>query len=391
MTDRTNKDEPLSRDHPGRRSVVRGLAGGLLAAPVLVAGGQAMAENSAKTKASKAGSAGPGVKVTGTMPMLPDLAKVMPDTPALLDALATEFAPVAAKLATQQSYWVAFNGWITNRLSGPALLGETPVNELGAQTWAVLASAYWGGMELRQNWGMPPAMERLGIKISRPFADLQKTLADAMIERMAALNGGGEKCLQLLQKLLHDDTAMGVIWSIAYNAGCQVVKTEDPPIGQRRPHRKPQPSAVRINTRDFMRVDYDLPSPDYLKIWRSNFEKAVTAHPDTYEKVIVGEPGQLDPRDIWKRGVVFGNKTWGGGANDMWTEAYYDDVLHWSTVVNFGVEAAGQAAFVALINRDAEIARRAVMGNALYIGMASGWLMGMLDVEGKMADVHPRA
>src|SRR5690606_28519780 len=98
----------------------------------------------------------------------------------------------------------------------------------------------------------------------------------------------------------------------------------------------------------------------------------------------VGNPGQMNGRDIWKKAVGFGNTTWGAGANDMWTTEYFDDVLHWSTVVNFGLEAAGQAAYVAVINKDEDIAKRAIMGNAIYLGMASGWLMGMLDVDGKL-------
>jgi len=208
-----------------------------------------------------------------------------------------------------------------------------------------------------------------------------------VIKRQAALDGGGDHCLQILPSLLHDDTGMGALWATAYNAGVQVMKTEDPPVGQRRPQRTPRPSAVRINARDFMRVDYDLPAPQYLKVWRSAFERAVTANPQTYEKIIVGESGQKDLRDIWKHGVGFGNTTWGSGANDPWSTAYFDDVLHWSTVVNFGMEATSLAAFVALINQDPEAAKRAVMGNSMYVGMSYGWLMGMLDTGGKLPKV----
>jgi hypothetical protein len=327
------------------------------------------------------------LRVKGSAPLVPALAEAIDEAPALMDALATEFAPIAAQLATQQSYWIAINGWITDRLSGPIMEGEVGVESLGEQAWAAYASACWGGMELRENWGMPPAMDRLGIKIAPPFAEPQQTIADNIALRVAALKAGPERCLGILPALMHDDGGMGAIWSTAYNAGCQVVKTEDAPVGQRRPHRTPRPSAVRINARDFMRVDYDLPTPHYLKVWRSAFERAVTANPEAYEKAIVGEAGQTDLRAIWARGVGFGNTTWGQGANDMWTDAYFDDVLHWSTVVNFGLEAVSLAAFVAVINQDAEAARRAVMGNALYVGMPSGWLVGMLDTGGKLPTV----
>src|ERR1700749_4136806 len=89
--------------------------------------------------------------VEGTPLMVPDLAKVIDEAPALMDELATGFAPLAAQLATQQSYWIAINGWITDHLSGPIMDGEVGVERLAAQCWAVYATAYWGGMELREN------------------------------------------------------------------------------------------------------------------------------------------------------------------------------------------------------------------------------------------------
>jgi hypothetical protein len=318
--------------------------------------------------------------------MIPALAEAFDEAPALMGVLATEFAPTAAQLATQQSYWVAINGWITDRLSGPIMNGEVDAERLGEQAWAVYATAYWGAMELRENWGMPPALDRLGIKVAPPFAEPQQSIADNFALRMEALTGAPERCLEILPALMRDE-GLGAIWGTAYNAGCQVVKTEDPPIGQRRPHRAPRPAAVRINTRDFMRVDYDLPSPKYLKVWRSAFERAVTANPEAYEKAIVGEPGQTDLRAVWKHGVGHGNTTWGQGANDIWTTEYFDDVLHWSTVLNFGLEVVSLAAFVAVINQDAEAARRAVMGNTLYVGAIYAWLIGLLDTDGKLPAV----
>ena len=136
-----------------------------------------------------------------------------------------------------------------------------------------------------------------------------------------------------------------------------------------------------------MRVDYDLPTPQYLKVWRSAFERAVTADPVAYERTIVGEPGQTDLRDIWKRGVLYGDTTWGGDANDQWTQEYFDETVQWSSVLNLGLEAVGLAAFVAVINQDPEAARRSVMGNALYAGATSAWLLGLLDTGGKLPTV----
>jgi hypothetical protein len=63
-------------------------------------------------------------------PLVGNLAGAVTEAPALMDALATEFAPTAAKLATQQSYWIAINGWITDRLSGPIMDGEVGVESI---------------------------------------------------------------------------------------------------------------------------------------------------------------------------------------------------------------------------------------------------------------------
>src|SRR6202008_1625341 len=101
--------------------------------------------------------------VKGHTPLQPNLAKVMPEAPAVMDALASEFAATAARLATQKAYWIAFNGWMTDRLSGPIMENKVAAKDLAGQAWAVYATAYWGGMELRENWGMPPVIQRLGI------------------------------------------------------------------------------------------------------------------------------------------------------------------------------------------------------------------------------------
>lgn len=327
------------------------------------------------------------LRVQASAPLLPDLAAVVTEAPALMAALATEFAPTAAQLSTQRAYWLAINGWITDRLAGPVMEGKVRAESLGEQAWAVYASSYWGGMELRENWGMPPVIQKLGIKILPPFVEIQQGVAHNLAQRVATLTRGGDHCLQILAALMRDDSTSGTLYPMAYNAGVQVVKTEDPPVGQRRAHRPPKPAAVRINTRDFMRVDYDLPTPHYLKVWRSAFERTVTSDPAAYERAIVGEPGQTDLREIWKRGVLYGNTTWGGDANDQWTQDYFDETVRWSSVLNFGLEAVGLAAFVAVINQDPEAATRAVMGNALYAGATSGWLLGLLDTGGKLPTV----
>jgi hypothetical protein len=325
---------------------------------------------------------------TSGPPLVPELAAVMPAAPALIDRLASEYAPTAATLSTPQAYWTGFNGWMTDRLSGPIMEGRVTADEVGEQAWAIYASSCWGGMELREHWGMPPALKNMGMTPpTPPFAEVQQGVVHLMTQRMDAVRGGGDRCLQLLPSILREPSTSSPIHGVGYNAGVQVVKTEDPPIGQRRPHRQPKPSVVRINGRDFMRVDYDRPTPDYLKVWRSAFERAVTSDPDAYEKIIVGDEGEANLRDLWKNAVAFGNTTWGGDSQDVWTDEYWEETIRWSSILTFGMEAAGLAAFVALINQDPDAATRAVMCNALYLGATPGWLVGLLDVEAALPEI----
>jgi hypothetical protein len=353
-----------------RRVLLGGLAG------LSVLGGMAASGASAQPTPSPAGQR----RLKGEAPLMPALARVMPASPELMNALATEFAPLAAQLESQQSYWLSFNGWITDRLSGPAMEGKTSVAELGGHAWAVYASSVWGGIELCRNWGMPPLLEARRAAMPPPFTQIQQDIADRMTQHLTALAGGGEACLKALPALMRIDSTPGIIFTMAYNAGVQVILTEDPPIGKRRPNQPPRPSAVRINPRDFMRVDYDLPIPYYLKLWRSKFEEAVASNPQGYEKVIAGGPGDKNLRDIWQHGVGFGNTTWAGSVTDKWSNGYFNDSLRWSSVLNFGLEAIGLAAFVALVQQDGEAARRAIMAHALYAGATSGWFIGLLDV-----------
>jgi hypothetical protein len=266
--------------------------------------------------------------------------------------------------------------------------GKVGVDEVGEQAWAIYATSCWGGMELREHWGMPPALKNLGMTPPQPpFADVQQGVVQLLTQRLEAVRAGGDACLALLPSILREPSTSSPIHGVGYNAGVQVVKTEDPPIGQRRPHRQPKPSVVRINGRHFLRVDYDMPVPQYLKVWRSAFERAVTGNPEAYERILAGEEGQTDLREIWKNAVAFGNTTWGGDAQDVWTDAYWEETIRWSSILTFGMEAAGMAAFVAVINQDPEAARLAVLCNALYLGATPGWLVGLLNTEAKLPEI----
>jgi hypothetical protein len=324
----------------------------------------------------------------GAPPLVPELAALMPTAPDLMDRLVSEFGPTAATLSTTQAYWAGLNGWMTDRLSGPIMEGKVTADQIGAQAWAIYASSYWGALELRGHWGMPPALKNMGMTPpAPPFAEVQQGIVHLMTQRMAAIRGGGDHCLAILPSILREPSTSGPVHGVGYNAGVQVVKTEDPPIGQRRPGRPLKPSVVRINGRHFMRVDYDLPVPRYLKEWRSGFERAVAAHPDAYSELIAGQVGDANLEDIWKSAVAFGNTTWGGSAQDNWSDAYWEETIRWSSILTFGMEAAGLAAIVAVLNSDREAATRAVMCNALYLGATPGWLVGLLDTGAELPQI----
>ena len=253
--------------------------------------------------------------------------------------------------------------------------GKVTADEIGAQAWAVYASSYWGGMELREHWGMPPAMKRHGHDAAH--AALPRSAAghrQLMAQRMAAIRDGGDACLRLLPSILREPRRRVPSTAWATTPGSRWSRPRIRPSASAGPTARPKPSVVRINGRDFLRVDYDRPIPQYLKVWRSAFERAVTAHPDAYENLLAGGDGEASLRDIWRNAVAFGNLTWGGDAQDNWTEAYWEETIRWSSILTFGMEAAGLAAFVALLN-DTRRRRRPVLCNALYLGgpRRAGW------------------
>src|ERR1700721_1410847 len=152
------------------------------------------------TKATEAGERQDRIALGGTAlhleggspPLIDELAALMPAAPALMDRLVSEYAPTAATLTTPQAYWVGLNGWMTDRLSGPIMEGKVTPDDIGGQAWAVYASSYWGALELREPWGMPPAMKRMGMTLpTPPFPDVQQGIVALMNQRMAAAPAGG--------------------------------------------------------------------------------------------------------------------------------------------------------------------------------------------------------
>ena len=102
---------------------------------------------------------------------------------------------------------------MTDRLSGPIMEGEIAPDEIGEQAWAIYATSYWGGMELREHWGMPPALKNIGMTPPEPpFTEVQQGMVHLMTQRMTAVRAGGEACLQLLPAILREPSPSAPIY-----------------------------------------------------------------------------------------------------------------------------------------------------------------------------------
>jgi hypothetical protein len=206
---------------------------------------------------------------------------------------------------------------------------------------------------------------------------------------VAGAAGAAGAVRDLLGVLMREEPCTGMLHGTAYNSGyCEVV-CEKAPLGELPAHLVGETGSIRANPRDFMRLDYSLVTPVWLREWRTAFEIAVRAEPDAFERVIAGDGTQKDLRDLWTEALAWGHNNWGGSSLDDWTQAYYDDMRYYSVVFNFGLEAVSLASFVALVTGDDEAALRALRGNTLYCGSWGAAVMGLLDVDGRLPEVVP--
>jgi hypothetical protein len=222
---------------------------------------------------------------------------------------------------------------------------------------------------------------------TEPTADSVADLVTKLSARQTALAGGGTALLATLPLLLREEPCTGTLHGTAYNSGyCEVV-CESPPLGELPAHLRVETGAIRVNPRDFMRIDYAMEAPSWLKRWRTAYEISVRAHPDEFERVVAGAGGAKDLRDIWTEALAWGHNNWGGQSLNEWSQGYYDDVLDASVIYNFGLEAVSLASLVALVEGDEVAATRAVTGNALYLGSWGAAVMGLIDPDGKLPAV----
>lgn len=369
--------------HTTRRKLIKTLGGGaaILGLSGLAGSRAAFAQQNRGIATMKDG------KLNRFVPLITGLEQVMPPQPQLLDDMLADYAPRAESLATQKAYWLGFSSWVADSACGRIVDQDLNLTELGSLAWGVHTTSYWGGVELRKYWG-PPSFAKLK-DMPPPFDSAQGEMLKNFTSRAKVIQSGGDDSLALLAELMRDDdTRTAIMYTMAYNAGLQVIKTEDPPLGQRRPMRPAKPSIVRINSRQFMRVDYELVTPVYLRKLRSDYELAIKQNPDNFERALKGDNGQLDLRDVWQRGVDHGYSTWGGNdSQDHWSQDYFDESVHWTLVLSFGLEATALVAMVALINRDQGLAKKALMMNTLFLGATPGWMLGLLDDKAKLPEL----
>jgi hypothetical protein len=336
--------------------------------------------------------ADPGVAVRwhvdGAPPWFPNLATVLEPAPDLLDELFTEFSPIGAALRTQDSFWLGFHTWVVERFIAQELRGVAAADQRAA-IWAVYATSYWSMLELTLHFGVPPAVINLGMEAVAPSEDSVSDLVTKLTGRQEALAGDGTDLVALLATLMREEPCTGTLHGTAYNAGyCEVI-SEHVPLGELPVHLDVTTGAIRANARDFMRLDYAIPVPEWLSEWRTRFEIAVRANPDAFDAALAGDGAQKDLRAIWGEALDWGHNNWGGQSLDKWTQEYFEDVLHWSLVFNTALEGVSLAGFVALVDRDADAALRAVRANTVFLGSWGAAVMGLLDVDGHLPTAVP--
>jgi len=115
----------------------------------------------------------------------------------------------------------------------------------------------------------------------------------------------------------------------------------------------------------------------------------VTAHPDAYENLLAGGDGEASLRDIWQNAVAFGNLTWVGDAAGQLDRGLLgrDHPLELDPHIRHGRRRdlpPSSRCSTPMARRP----RAPVLCNALYLAATPGWLVGLLDNRGGLAQDH---
>jgi hypothetical protein len=329
--------------------------------------------------------------VQGEAPWFPNLTHVMDPAPDLLDRLVTEWDAIGGDLEQDGAFWLGCHLWMADKLAGEALSGKEAV-PLRQGVWAIYMSGYWCNVELQRVYGIPDALINFGMEATVPTEDSLADMVAKLRLRQEMLSKGGDALLDYLQELLREEPCTGALHGDAYNAGVMAIWSGTGPLGERPSHLEVQMGGpVRTNPRDFLNIDYPIPTPSWLDEWRARFEVAVRQRSTEFEAIISGEGSRTDLRDMWRQALAWGSNNWGDNVNslDRWSQEYFNAQLFWGTVFNFGLEGVSLAALVALLERDEEAARRAVSANALQLGAWGPAVMALIDPSGSVPVLVP--
>jgi hypothetical protein len=313
------------------------------------------------------------------VPFFPAMAATMDPAPDALRRLAGEFQPEAEKI-DPTAYWIGLHFWVAERLSAAAVRDGFPTDSvtLRQARWLMYATCYLAGLEQRKYASLPApdgmfapptAESTAGLATElKAIDDALAGLPDARFDLIAAR-------LRAAPGVVAGDTMIvgSMLVNTAYNTFYLITIGEAPPLGDRNPSLQQYCEGnVVADPAKLLQIGYAEPVPDWLAAARKTYEEAAAQHPDELERVLVGaEPddvagGPNDLRTLWASAADIARSVWGSDATAGWTQAYYDVNMAGTVKWNWGLEAISFMALTALVQHDATLAGRALVGASLF-------------------------
>ncbi|SHN16505.1 hypothetical protein [Cryptosporangium aurantiacum] len=329
------------------------------------------------------------------LPFFPAMAEAMDPAPDLLRSLADEFHPIAEQRRLDPTAsWIGFHFWLADRFNAAAMRnGFTSGVTLRQARWLLYATCYWGGAEQRKYVAQPLPPEIF----TPPTAESTSGMSAALAALDAAVAGSAADKFDLITTLLRTapeamkgDTAIigSLLFGAAYDTFYLITIGEAPPLGQRNPLLRPyQADNVVADPTQFLEVGYADPIPSWLASARQAFEEAKGRNPAEFERILVGSaPGDVpggpnDLRTLWASAPATASTNWGGDATGGWTQGYFNASMHGNVRWNWGLEAIALTALTGLLQRDAQLADRALVGNSLYVTAWSAFFFGFISAS----------
>lgn len=350
--------------------------------------GTASSGDALVSKAARMSVAGPLIAdparrwhVQGGAPWFPEMAAVLKPAPEKLDALLNDYAPIAAKLHSQNSFWICFHMFVFRELVAAALDGHLGMT-LEEAVWLSHITAYWGLSEAKRRPEANSGLEQIGMGPSQtPSAASMTKLITHSLERHRAAASDAD-ALKALPQFLVEQPVTGMIHGCSYNSRYMVITGGQPPFGHRPPHIAISDDQVRVNQRDFLRVDYAAPLAPWLARARAAFERAAQADSLHFEAAL-SNAASTDLRQVWVAGIAMADMIWGAQDMAKRRDDTYVDVFEFAVPVNFGFEATALDGMTALLTKDGAMARRAIQANAIAVGYWDTAQMALADPDGR--------